>query len=75
MRYPKAYYDACKLQDKVMSVVETPPPKELANLCKAYAALEILKLRMRMKPAPKAIDVSHLERPSRARITLASPSE
>ena len=60
MRYPKPYYDACTLQDKVMEVAANPPPRELANLCKAYATLEGLKLRIRMKPAPKPVDTEKL---------------
>lgn len=58
MRYPKPYYDACKLQDKIMQASEIQGLKELANLAKSFATLESLKLRIRMKPAPKPIDVS-----------------
>lgn len=58
MRYPKPYYDACKLQDKLMQVIDVIAPKDLAGVSKGYATLEALKLRIRMKPAPKPIDVS-----------------
>jgi hypothetical protein len=57
MRYPKPYYDACKLQDNIMQLAEAKPLREMANLAKSYATLEVLKLRIRMKPAPKAVDV------------------
>jgi len=40
----------------------TMPAKELANASKAYVALEMLKLRLRMKPAPKVIDTTRLQR-------------
>ena len=62
MRYSKPYHDACKLQAQIMEARATMPAKELANVCKAYAALEMLKLRLRMKPAPKPIDTTKLER-------------
>jgi len=68
MRYPKPYYDSCKLQAKIMEAAEGKGNRELANLCKAYATLETLKLRMRMKPAPKPVDVSRLETPKRVRV-------
>lgn len=38
------------------------PTKELANIAKAFVALEMLKLRIRMKPAPKPVDTTKLER-------------
>jgi len=60
MRYPKPYYDACTIQDKLMQVLDVIPPKELSNLAKGYATLEGLKLRIRMKPAPKPIDTTKL---------------
>ena len=41
-----------------MQATASQPIKELANLAKSYATLESLKLRLRMKPAPKPIDVS-----------------
>ena len=74
VRYPRPYYDACKLQDKLMQVADNPPPRELANLCKAYATLETLKLRLRMKPAPKPVDVSKDLKPAK-RFIMPSPSE
>jgi len=73
MRYPKPYYDSCLLQDKLMQVAENPPPRELANLCKAYATLETLKLRIRMKPAPKAVAVPL--HPGKRKSSPSGPSE
>jgi hypothetical protein len=58
MRYPKPYYDACRLQAKIMEVLDSVATKDMANICKGYATLELLKLRIRMKPAPKPVDVS-----------------
>ena len=65
MRYPKPYYDACKLQDGIMQLAEGKPLREFANLAKSYATLEVLKLRIRMKPSPKSVDVSKLVQPRR----------
>ena len=44
-----------------MQLAEAKPLREMANLCKSYATLETLKLRIRMKPAPKSVDVSKLQ--------------
>jgi hypothetical protein len=41
------------------------PNNQLASLAKSFATLETLKLRIRMKPAPKAVDVSKDAKPSR----------
>ncbi len=57
MQYSKPYYRAIKLQDKIMEAVDSLPSKELANLAKSFCALEVLKLRIRMKPAPKSVEV------------------
>ena len=62
MRYPKSYYDAGKLQDGIMELAATKPLREMANLAKSYATLEVLKLRLRMKGAPKPVDAEKLAR-------------
>ncbi len=41
--------------------------KDLGNIAKSFVALEMLKLRIKMKPAPKPVDVSKLTPPSSAR--------
>lgn len=41
-----------------MDTVHEAEPKDKASLGKTFVALEMLKLRLRMKPAPKPIDVS-----------------
>lgn len=41
-----------------MREAPTAEAKDLASLAKSFVALEMLKLRLRMKPAPKPIDVS-----------------
>lgn len=54
----KAYRRAIELQDVIMDTVHEAEPKDKASLGKTFVALEMLKLRLRMKPAPKPIDVS-----------------
>lgn len=41
-----------------MGTVHDAEDKDVASLGKTFVALEMLKLRLRMKPAPKPIDVS-----------------
>ncbi len=65
MRYPKSYYDSCKLQDAIMELAANKPLREMANLAKSYATLEVLKLRIRMKGAPKPVDAEKVTRPSK----------
>ncbi len=60
MRYPKAYHEACLIQRRLLEATESMSVKDLGNLAKAYVSLEQLKLRIRMKPAPKAIDTTKL---------------
>ena len=52
----KPYRDAVALQDLIVSASKTAPTRELAALGKTFATLEMLKLRLRMKPAPKPVD-------------------
>jgi hypothetical protein len=61
MRYPKPFYDACKIQKTIMQAIATIPTKDLGNVAKAYCSLEQLKLRIQMKPAPKAVDTTKLD--------------
>lgn len=56
MRYPREYYDCSKLQDKIMQTLDAVAPKDLSNHAKGYVALEAMKLRIRMKGPPKAVD-------------------
>ena len=65
MRYPKSYYDSIAIQDKIMQLLPTTGTKEIANIAKGYATLETLKLRLRMKGAPKPVDAEKLTRPSK----------
>lgn len=74
MRYPKPYYDACKLQGRIMQVLDTLPTKELANVAKGYCTLETLKLRLRMKPAPKPVDVSDQQGKHKRKVAAAAGS-
>jgi len=57
MHYSPPYHAAVALQKLVMDASKTAKPKELAMLGRTFVCLEMLKLRMRMKPAPKPIDV------------------
>lgn len=43
-----------------MQTLDSLPTKDLGNVAKAYCALEQLKLRIQMKPAPKAVDTTKL---------------
>ncbi len=61
MRFNKSYYDACKLQQGIMELAEAKPLREMANLAKSYATLEVLKLRIRMKGAPKPVDAEKVK--------------
>ncbi len=60
MRYTQPYHNAVELQRLVLGKARDPECKGavLSSLARAFKELEELKLRMRMKPAPKAIDVS-----------------
>lgn len=58
MRYSKPYHDAVGLQRLVTEASKSAEPKDLAQLSRSFVALEMLKLRIKMKPAPKPIDVS-----------------
>lgn len=40
----------------MMELLPSVGTKEIANLAKGYATLETLKLRLRMKGAPKPVD-------------------
>jgi hypothetical protein len=73
MRYPKSYYDAGKLQDGIMELSAAKPLREMANLAKAYATLEALKLRLRMKGPPKPVDAE--KQASRRPSAVTSPME
>jgi hypothetical protein len=61
MKYGEAYRSALELQRVIMTTVHDAEPKDKASLAKSFVALEMLKLRLRMKPAPKPIDVSKLK--------------
>lgn len=54
----KPYRDALALQELINDRAPTAEAKDLASLGKTFVALEMLKLRLRMKPAPKPVDVS-----------------
>jgi len=54
------------MQKRVIAASKTADGKDLAQLSRSLVALEMLKLRLKMKPAPKPVDVS--------KITTASPA-
>lgn len=56
MRWTKSYREALLIQAKMMELLPAVGTKEIANLAKGYATLETLKLRLRMKGAPKPVD-------------------
>lgn len=57
MKYSQPYKDAVAIQRRIMHVLDTVAPKDLANVAKGYCSLEQLKLRLRMKGPPKPVDV------------------
>ena len=60
MRYTQPYHDAVALQRLINKAAPQAEDKDLAALTKSFVALEMLKLRLRMKPAPKPIDTTKL---------------
>ena len=60
MKYSEPYRNALELQRLVLDKARRDDTKGavLSGLARAFKELEELKLRLRMKPAPKAIDVS-----------------
>jgi len=71
MRYPKAYYDALKLQRALMAAIADAKPGELAQMAKGFATLEEQKRKIRKEPPLKAVD-SHTLNPS-ADMTFTGP--
>ncbi len=67
----KPYMDALELQRLISATAPNAEAKDLASLSKSFVALEMLKLRLRMKPAPKPVDVSKVQ-PKRS--ATSSPS-
>jgi hypothetical protein len=57
-----AYAQARELQELLMGKARDPEVKGavLSGISRAFKELEELKLRLRMKPAPKAVDVTKL---------------
>jgi hypothetical protein len=68
----KPYRRAVECQDVIMECIHDAEPKDKASLAKSFVALEMLKLRLRMKPAPKPIDVS---KPKKQGMPLITPEE
>tara|TARA_R110000868_G_scaffold41139_2_gene140997 strand:- start:562 stop:789 length:228 start_codon:yes stop_codon:yes gene_type:complete len=54
----KPYRDAVAIQRLITEASKDAVAKDLAQLGRAFVALEMLKLRLNMKPAPKPVDVS-----------------
>lgn len=67
MRWTPNYHTACKIQNKILAQMDAPKltPKDLAALTSAWERLEERKRILRMKPAPKAVDVPLKSKPSR----------
>ena len=61
MRYSQPYHAAVGIQKLIQATTKTANPKELALLGRTWVSLEMLKLRLRMKPAPKPIDTTKLQ--------------
>lgn len=67
MRWSKPYHDAVALQRLTMEAANDPElkPGLLAGVVRAFVELEMLKLRLKMKPAPKPIDTTKLAKPAK----------
>ena len=61
MKYSQPYKDACRIQRKIMEVLDAVATKDLANVAKGYCTLEALKLRLRMKGPPKPVDAEKVK--------------
>ena len=48
-----------------MQTLDAVAPKDLSNHAKGYVALEAMKLRIRMKGPPKAVDGQQLPKKSK----------
>lgn len=64
MKYGETYRNALAIQRLVVRDAKADgcEPKVRCLLARAFGELELLKLRLRMKPAPKPIDVSGVVR-------------
>ena len=62
--YSRPYRDAVKIQQLMLGDAEKPDTKPLhrAALARAYADLEEMKRKIRMKPLSKAVDVIKLKK-------------
>ena len=60
MRWSPNYHTACQIQKKILVQMEAEEltPKDLAALTSAWEKLEERKRILRMKPMPKAVDVT-----------------
>ena len=68
MKYSQTYKDCCKIQRRIMEVLDAVANKDLANVAKGYVTLETLKLRLRMKGPPKPVDAEKVK----VKVTAAS---
>lgn len=67
VRYTLTYHNACELQRLVMNDARNPELKKglLPSYARAFKEMEELKLRIRMKPAPKPIDTTKIQKPAK----------
>jgi len=70
VKYSQPYRDAVALQRLIMQKAPEAAAKDVANLATSFTRLELLKLRIRMKPAPKAVDVDKPKKNATPVITL-----
>lgn len=70
--YTKPYRTAVKLQGLIETAAPEAEDKDLAALTKSFVALEMLKLRLKMKPAPKPIDTTKLPQNTKAKSKAAT---
>ena len=76
MRYSQPYHHAVALQRLIIEASPKAEDKDLASMTKSFVALEMLKLRLKMKPAPKPIDTTKLPtKPGKSSVTHLAPTE
>lgn len=76
--HKQAYIDALAIQQLVVKDAKSDgcTPRERCLLARAFKELEELKLRLKMKPAPKPIDVSApIRRPKASAEFVEQPAQ
>lgn len=72
-KHSRSFSDAKELQQLLMNAARNPDikPVVLAALSRSYCELEECKRKLRMRPLPKAIDVSDKRKPKQSSSGIA----